>query len=246
VDQSGPAWEERIVDRSWKSSEESRRNRLLDTTRRIVSAGIEIVAESGTGAFTVQDVVDRAGTSLHSFYRFFPSKDDLSLAIFEEVNLTGTAQIAEIAKAGKTAIERLRLTIVAPLQGTFRHPQGVARSFVVGEDLRLAASRPREMDAAFDPYRRLLAAGIDEAQVAGYFHGISPAEDASMIQRLQMSMYHLIAQGVPSVQTVSLDEALWDFCYGALRRRSSPEGASGAQLPGSPQGWARRKGNRPS
>ena len=41
--------------------------------------------ETGGIDFTVQDIVDRSGLSLRSFYKHFGGKDELLLALFEEL-----------------------------------------------------------------------------------------------------------------------------------------------------------------
>jgi AcrR family transcriptional regulator len=157
---------------------------------------------------------------MHTLYRLFQTKDDLSLAIFEELMRTGTAAIADVAKTGTTPLERLRLTVVAPLLPNFSHPQRVKSSYIVAEDHRLNQIFPAEIVAAFRPYRRLLAEAISQAQESGDLVGVDADADAELIQLLQMAMFHIVAQNVESAQRRPLDEVLWDFCFGALRRRT--------------------------
>jgi AcrR family transcriptional regulator len=220
---TSPVWEDRVVDQLLKPSEADRRARFLEASRRIVNAGIELVAASDDGSFTLEEVVARAGISLHSFYRSFPSKDHLSLAIYEEIMRIGTAALGELAAEQATPLERLRVIAVAPVSDTFEdYPRGVTASFVVREELRLRRTHPNEVHAAHAPYRALLEHAIDAAQEAGEFSGINPKEDAVMIQLLMMSRYHLQAEGISPENRGPSDELLWEFCLGALRRHSSP------------------------
>jgi AcrR family transcriptional regulator len=47
----------------------------------LVRAGEEILLDAGLGGFTPGSVTERAGLSRSSFYAYFPSKDDLLVAI---------------------------------------------------------------------------------------------------------------------------------------------------------------------
>jgi AcrR family transcriptional regulator len=218
---TSPHWEDRVVDQLLKPSEAAKHARFLEASRKIVAVGIELVASSDDGSFTLEEVVARAGISLHSFYRSFPSKDDLSLAIFEEINRVGTAALAKVAAEHENALERLQLIILAPLSDTFEdHPRGIRASFVVKEDLRLRRTHPSEVYAAHAPYRKLLADAIAAAQDAGEFSGINPIEEAELIHLLTGSQYHLLAVGLRA--DTPPNQVLWEFCIGALRRNSSP------------------------
>jgi AcrR family transcriptional regulator len=199
-------------------AEMSRRQRLVELTHVIVATGIQILSESDTTSFTVQEIANRAPVSIHTLYRLFPTKDHLSLAIFEELNRTGTAAIAQLAATATTPLERLRLTIVAPLLPEFAHPQGVKPSYIVSEDHRLNQIFPAEVTAAFRPYRRLLATAIIEVQGHEGLGDLDPDAEAELIQLLQMAMYHVVAEQVESAQNAPPQDALWDFCIGALRR----------------------------
>jgi AcrR family transcriptional regulator len=52
-------------------------NRSKRTLERIVAASLEIIATEGPSALTVHEVVDRADSSVGSFYARFRGKDDL-------------------------------------------------------------------------------------------------------------------------------------------------------------------------
>jgi AcrR family transcriptional regulator len=216
-----PAWESRVVGQVLKPSEEARRARFLEATRKIVSLGISLAAESNDGSFTVQELVTQAGISVHSFYRIFPSKDDLSLAIFEEAMRLGTEAVAEKAAREPTPLKRLQAIAIGPISCDFVHPGGLQPSFIVAEDLRLRRSHPVEVEAALAPYRRLLIDAISSAQDAGEFSGIDPVEDAELIHLLVRSRYHLLAQSVAGDGAGPSDEVVWEFCLAALRRHTS-------------------------
>ena len=73
-----PAWKQRAVERSTKAAKlraEQRVERFLDAAQTIIS-------KKGSTDFTVQEVVDKSGQSLRSFYQHFDGKHSLLLALF--------------------------------------------------------------------------------------------------------------------------------------------------------------------
>src|SRR4051794_16169970 len=61
------------------------RARAEDRVQRFLDAAAELVSEAPSGKeFTVQEVVERSGQSLRSFYQYFDGKHELLLALFEE------------------------------------------------------------------------------------------------------------------------------------------------------------------
>src|SRR4051794_31726344 len=65
-----PAWQARALERSLADTRARSVARLSET----VAAARSLAEETGSSAFTVQQVVARAGQSLKSFYRYFESK----------------------------------------------------------------------------------------------------------------------------------------------------------------------------
>ena len=54
---------------------------LTDTPRRILDATFAAIQDYGLTRITVEDVAQRAGLSRQTVYRYFPSKDDLIVAL---------------------------------------------------------------------------------------------------------------------------------------------------------------------
>ena len=75
------SWQQRAVERSLSNA----RARAVSRSGQILDAARDLMLESGGIDFTVQDIVDRSGLSLRSFYKHFGGKDELLLALFEEL-----------------------------------------------------------------------------------------------------------------------------------------------------------------
>src|SRR3954471_44805 len=75
------SWRDRAVERSLRGA----RAKAMSRSDRFIEVAMELLNETGRTDFTVQELVERSKTSLRSFYQHFGSKDELLLALFEEV-----------------------------------------------------------------------------------------------------------------------------------------------------------------
>ena len=82
TDANEPAWRERAVSRSLNAA----RSRAEQRVQRFLDAAFELIDEKGTTEFTIQEVVERSKQSLRGFYEYFAGKDELVLALFEEID----------------------------------------------------------------------------------------------------------------------------------------------------------------
>ncbi|MDF1606377.1 TetR family transcriptional regulator [Nocardioides sp. YIM 152315] len=110
---------------------------VVTTRRRLVDSAMTLFTEQGFESTSVEDVVARAGTGRTTFFRYFPTKEDVVFpdhdGLLAKVGArlaTGTAATARTALAeasaivlahylaeGETARQRYRLTrTVAPLR----------------------------------------------------------------------------------------------------------------------------------
>src|SRR6187431_503577 len=75
------SWRDQAVARSLDSA----RVRAESRVQRFLDAALELMNDNESGKeFTVQEVVERSGQSLRSFYQYFGGKQELLLALFEE------------------------------------------------------------------------------------------------------------------------------------------------------------------
>src|SRR5215207_722185 len=74
-------WRELAVARSLDPA----RSRAEKRVQRFLDAALELMNSESAKDFTVQQVVERSGQSLRSFYQYFAAKHELLLALFEEL-----------------------------------------------------------------------------------------------------------------------------------------------------------------
>src|SRR6266568_998036 len=95
--QTAGSWRELAVARSLDSA----RTRAENRVQRFLDAALDLMERSPDKEFTVQEVVERSGQSLRSFYQYFAGKYELLLALFEEaVRSTAEHLRASVAEEG--------------------------------------------------------------------------------------------------------------------------------------------------
>jgi AcrR family transcriptional regulator len=101
----------------------------LETRRRLYETAVRLIAERGWHETTLRDVASAAGVSVGLLYRYFPSKQAVVLALYDELSAAYAARATEMAPgrwrdrflyALKTSLEVLR-----PHRGTLASLVGV-------------------------------------------------------------------------------------------------------------------------
>ena len=120
---------------------------------------------------TVQNVADRAGLSLRAFYRHFPSKDELLLAVFEEAIRTNAQHLQQEIAASDDPLERVRIFATEYYRscrsGQTRHADKRLPGRKLGPfGYQLLFDHPDEAAHAFIPLVSLLRRLLDDASAA--------------------------------------------------------------------------------
>src|SRR5215217_9230420 len=83
------------------------RARAEKRVQRFLDAALELMSSTDGKEFTVQEVVERSGQSLRSFYQYFAGKHELLLALFEESIRTTAEHLREVVATEDDPLERL-------------------------------------------------------------------------------------------------------------------------------------------
>jgi TetR/AcrR family transcriptional regulator len=217
-------WQDRVVARSLeraaaspgdRRSRESVARRALKPATKMVAAGTELLEETSSSSFTVQDVVARADTSLQTFYRHFSTKDELLLAVLEEVVSTGTEVYRVRARRNRDPVAQLEIVV----KGPFRASRSVGQArLIVREHLRLVENYPDEVRLADLPFKDLVADVIRAAQAIGRFPGIAADDEAELISDFVRVRFHGMTLGTARWSRAAEAEMVWKFCLGGLSR----------------------------
>jgi AcrR family transcriptional regulator len=210
-DASIPTWKSQSVERSLKSA----RERAQDRSDRFVNAGIDLIRSTGDTGFTVQDVVDRSGMSIRTFYLFFATKDDLLVAIHETLLATEVEpRIRARCDSESDPVAKLRMFVDAlfELSGTGLPS---TRAFIVQQN-RLAESRPDDLDRAMVPQVNLVTELLRNAAEAGRLrHGLDIDASAKLFHQLVLVIIEARVLGSHKLGELTPDQ-VWDFCSSAV------------------------------
>lgn len=184
------------------------------------------MAEGGRKDFTVQEVVERSGQSLRSFYQYFGGKHELLLGLFEESVRSTTAELIKRidSKAGDDSLERLHAFVVEYYK--MCHPSPKARSkgelpspILVRFALQLITAHPAESSRAFVPlvslFDELLVAAVDDGHIRDDVDRQAVA--GSVLQVVMFNTFSsAIVAGHAEVAAPAAAEALWNVVLNGL------------------------------
>lgn len=132
----------------------SRRERKkLQTREALIAAGVRLFGERGFAGTTIEDITDAADTSPRTFFRYFPSKEDLLVAdmaaavpqVHEEFTAAGEAE---------TVLHAVRRVAIF-LARTFTRPEELAQR-------RLMLSIPEVLGRMREIQERIDQAVVEE------------------------------------------------------------------------------------
>jgi AcrR family transcriptional regulator len=212
-DAADASWRDRAVERSLRGA----RAKAVSRSDRFIQAATEILSETGRTDFTVQELIERSKTSLRSFYQHFSGKEELLLALFEEIISVSVAEWrAEIATLPDT-LASLRL-LLQEIHGKAGAPAGagINRALSVYH-LQLAESRPAEYGRVLAPLRELFLELVQRGVDEGIFRDdIEPETLAMIMMQTLVGAAHMHALGAEPTGVPLESERLWEFCLGGL------------------------------
>lgn len=209
-------WREQAVARSLDSA----RTRAEHRVQRFLDAALELMHENETGKdFTVQEVVERSGQSLRSFYQYFGGKHELLLALFEESVRSTTEALRKKVDDEDASIERLHRFVVEYYRmcRPAKHGKGTktpVAPVMVDFAQQLLTSHPEEAARAYAPLVALFAEVLDEAADAGVIRpGLRRGPIAGIV--LEAIMFNAFSSTIGGFagRSAAADpaEELWDL-----------------------------------
>lgn len=223
-----PSWREQAVARSLNPA----RTRAEKRVQRFLDAAIELMEDGDGREFTVQEVVERSGQSLRSFYQYFGGKHELMLALFEESVRTTAERLRERVEQEDDPLERLHCFVVeydrlcrpAPKRKAAPKSTKSAKGtkplsptpVLVEFAQQLLTAHPAEAARVFVPLVALFEEILDSAADAGAIRvGLDRRRTAGVV--LEAIMFNAFSATIAgtSVQPDGVDaaEELWDLLF---------------------------------
>ncbi|WP_098108898.1 TetR/AcrR family transcriptional regulator [Novosphingobium sp. PC22D] len=189
----------------------------------ICAAANELLAEDGLEGLTIRAVLARTGLARRAFYERFQGKDDLVLAVFAETLRNAGEQFGALAREAPDATEGLRRIVIGIVLGQLGFEPDIGsghnrRSAALSrEHLRLAESRPADLQAALRPLLDIIAWQVEQGIASGQFRDCDPQVHSKLVYNLVATTVHveLLAEegGLPDYERrKQLAEAIWQFC----------------------------------
>ncbi|WP_262403533.1 TetR/AcrR family transcriptional regulator [Actinomadura sp. CNU-125] len=216
-------WAEHAADRS--PMVQRWRTRNMRQTRTVVEAAERLIAEKG-GQWTTQELAKEAGVAVQTFYRHFGGKDQLLLAVLEDMIERQTAVYEATTSDLANPVERLRRFIVSALESVGGGSGSAAARFITAEHWRLLQLFPEEVSRATRPFVDMVARELDAARRAELLDPVDVEHDAEFLSKLVMSVFHHYAF-VPTGETAEAIAArLWKFCLTGIGGRADATGGT--------------------
>jgi AcrR family transcriptional regulator len=188
----------------------------MEQAQVIVRAARRLIAAKGT-SFTTQELVKEAGVALQTFYRYFASKDQLLLAVFEDLISEFCDALRNQVADMPDPIERLRYCVTIAAWPPGSDGENVAApQFITSEHWRLQQEYPEEIAMAIKPYSDLVGDEIENAVRAGSLDSSDPQSDAWHVTQLVMAVFHHYAFTETGQSGEEVAERLWRFCLSGL------------------------------
>jgi TetR/AcrR family transcriptional regulator len=210
-------WIERAAERS--PAVQRSRTRTIAQAQQIVDAAKRLLETQG-GAFTTQQLVKEAGVALQTFYRSFPGKDELLLAVLEDLVAEGAREMARAAEGLSDPLERLRFFITRPIELLETNP--AANRVITAERWRLHQLFPEEVARTTRHFSDLLEPEIVAGARQGRLRPTDPPRDAWLITKMVMAVNHHYAYVGLGDGADVVSEHLWHFCLAALGGQDDP------------------------
>ncbi|MGZ4692606.1 MAG: TetR/AcrR family transcriptional regulator [Acidimicrobiales bacterium] len=216
------SWRELAVARSLDSA----RTRAENRVQRFLDAALELMNDGDSNEFTVQEVVERSGQSLRSFYQYFGGKHELLLALFEEsIRTTADYLRADISEEDG-ALERVHRFVVEYYRMCRPAPKGKATKkgpspspVLVEFAQQLLTAHPTEAARAFVPLVTLFEELLDAAAADGAIRaGVDRRRVAGVVLGAIMfnAFSDTIAGAAVPLESAAAAEELWDFIVHGL------------------------------
>lgn len=205
---------ERAMARSLRDA----RARAETQSDRFIRSAMAILAETGRTDFTVQEVVERARTSLRTFYQYFESKEELLLTVFDEI-VSDSAELWCDEVARLDSADALRLLIErAGAQPRSSAQASINRAVSLYYD-RLAEDHPHEYARSVTPLWQLVRDVLDRGTTEGAFDiDADLGATAAILTHVVLSALRIRVLGEELGGTPVDAAALSEFCLRSLSR----------------------------
>ena len=198
-----------------------------ERTQQLITAAYSLLDTAGLEGLTIRAVLAKTGLSRRAFYERFESKDDLVLAVFEHTIRLAAQLYDERSARMADPLERLRWIVTAIVLGrgvldlNVTSPDNRRGAALSREHLRLAESRPKELEVALAPLIAVIVRHLKDGIAEGLIRPCDPHLQAVLIYNLVSTTMHTELLATETVRPerakrLQLAVDLWEFCRRAI------------------------------
>lgn len=198
------------------------RARAETRVQRFLDAALELMSSTSGKDFTVQEVVERSGQSLRSFYQYFDGKYELLLALFEDAVRHTTQQLQAEIDRETEPLERLHRAVVEYYK--LCRPNSKARSgrkasaALAQFGQQLLTDHPKEASRAFTPLVDLFEEILGDAADAGVIRSSLRSRRVAgyVLQSVMFNAFVTTISGSWRAESDNAAEEMWELLYHGL------------------------------
>ncbi|MGE2734251.1 TetR/AcrR family transcriptional regulator [Mycolicibacterium vaccae] len=205
-------WQQRTIERRLSAA----RARALARSARFLATALELIEESGRADFTIQTLIDRSNLSLRAFYQHFAGKEELLLALYENVTNQFTESIRHEVAAAEGPMEQLEAFCRGFLSRA-ESSEAIGGRVMTIYNLSLEIERPAEFAKIWEPHQKLLTKILTACSRAGLVRkDLTPAQlttllNSTLIALAQIGVFQLGVKGAELTE-----DQLWAWCRQAV------------------------------
>ncbi|BBX16170.1 TetR family transcriptional regulator [Mycolicibacterium duvalii] len=216
------SWQERTIERRLSSA----RARALARSSRFLATALELVEESGRADFTIQTLIDRSNLSLRAFYQHFAGKDELLLALYENVTSQFTENIRQEVAAADGPMEQLEAFCRGVLSRA-ESSEAVGGRVMTIYNLSLEIERPDDFAKVWEPHLRLMTKILTACARDGLVRDdLTPAQLTTLLNTTLTALAQIGVFHLGGKSTKLTEDQLWAWCKQAV---SPPATASASK-----------------
>src|SRR5581483_729483 len=205
-------WQERTLERRLSNA----RARALARSSRFLATALELVQESGRADFTIQTLIDRSNLSLRAFYQHFAGKEELLLALYENVTSQFTEDIRQEVAAADGPMEQLEAFCRGFLSRA-ESSQKMGGRVATIYNLSLEIERPADFAKVWEPLQKLLTRILTDCSRAGLVRkDLSPAQLTALLNATLTSLAQIGVFQVGTRGANLTEDDMWAWCRQAV------------------------------
>ncbi len=192
-----------------------------DERSALLRAAWTVLRRSGFEGFKVQLVLRQSGLSARTFYRHFPDKDALIVALIHDEYAATAGRLTEATRAaGEGPVEQVSAWVRELLLGA-ADPARAPRTRLFSANYSVMSRFPEISARASRLLVEPLEAAIVRGHASGIFPGPDPAGDAQQVARLGAGAINELLAHRPGA--TNIDDVILSTTAFALRALRVPE-----------------------